>query len=69
MDGLLAGVGGKFLSKYMGQYGQPAANIAVGIYRNNNTLTTLGAMQAGQVLASMLPFIGNGNGGGGGLFS
>jgi S-methylmethionine-dependent homocysteine/selenocysteine methylase len=65
VDGLLGGVGASLGSKYLGSYGAGAGYLAVGYFRNNNTLKTLGAVQLGQQIAGMIPMIGGGatNGG------
>ncbi len=68
IDGVLGGVGASIGSKYLGSWGAPAAYIGVGYFRNNNTLKTLGAVQLGQQLATMIPFIGGGGNGNGGLY-
>jgi len=67
VDGLLAGVAGGVASKYVGSYGQPAATIGIGWFRHNNTLMTLGGIQLGQMVGSMVG-LGNGNGNGNGGF-
>jgi hypothetical protein len=64
LGGLAAQVGGKFLNGW----GQPLGYIAVGMFRKNSTLTTLGGVALGGQIANMIPFLGNGNGNTGGFF-
>lgn len=68
IDGLIAGVGGQFASKFVGNYGIPAGALAVGLWRNNTVLKTEGARELGILLSRNLPFIGGGGGGNGGGF-
>ena len=58
IDGLLAGAIERFAGQYIPVPG--AVKLGVGIFRNNQTLTTLGALQ---LVNSFMG--GNGNGGGG----
>jgi hypothetical protein len=58
IDGLIAGMGGQFASKYIGIYGHPAVSIGVGMFRNNQVLKTEGARELGAAIASQLPVIG-----------
>ena len=60
IDGLLAGGIGQFASKYIGEWGHPAATAGVGFWQNNATLKTEGARELGAMLATKLPFIGGG---------
>jgi len=60
IDGLIAGGLGQFASKYIGEWGHPAATAGVGIWQNNNTLKTEGARELGALLATKLPFVGGG---------
>lgn len=50
IDGALAGVATPFAANYLGRYGAPAALIGVGMFRKNDTLTTLGAFNLGASL-------------------
>jgi len=70
VDGLLAGAGGNVLSGFIGNWGTPIATLGVGWFRKNTTLKTIGGMQLGYQLGSMIPVIGNKSGGsnGSGLF-
>jgi len=68
IDGALAGIGGNIASKYLGNWGNPVAYGAVGIWRRNQTLTTLAGVSLGQAVSGMLPFIGGGSNGNGGFF-
>ena len=65
MPGLIAGVAGSFANRYLGSYGQPVATLGIGWFMKNNTLTTLGGLQLGQMLGGM---IGGSNGGGNGFY-
>jgi len=65
IDGVLGGVGASLGSKYLGSWGAPAGYLAVGYFRKNNTLKTLGAVQLGQQIAGMIPMIGGGGSNGG----
>lgn len=60
VDGLLAGGLGQFASKYIGEYGHPAATLGIGFLRNNTTFKAEGARELGALLAMKLPFIGGG---------
>jgi hypothetical protein len=68
LDGLMAGFAGQVASKYVGGYGHPAASIAVGMFRHNNVLVTEGARELGAQIAHNLPFFGNGQTIGGGVY-
>jgi len=67
IDGAISGFAGQFLSKWIGSYGHPAAAVAVGYWRKNNTLKTEGARALGAMLADKVPFLG-GAGSQGGVF-
>jgi len=70
LDGVLAGVGGQLAGNYIGGWGAPIATTAVGMFRNNSTLKTIGGLQIGGMIAGMIPFIGGGGNGtnGGGVY-
>jgi len=61
LDGFIAGFAGQFATKYIGNYGHPAATLAVGFFRKNQVLKTEGARELGAMLATNIPFLG-GNG-------
>lgn len=58
IDGGAAGLLGNFLTKYIGNYGIPAAALAVGYFRKNSVLKTEGSRELGLLIGSSLPFIG-----------
>ena len=60
IDGLLAGGIGQFASKYIGEWGHPAATLGVGFWQNNTTFKAEGARELGALLAMRLPLIGGG---------
>lgn len=64
--GLIAGAGGSLLGRFLnlGQWNQPAADIATGYYMGNETLQTIGGRSIGAMLASGINIGGNGNGNG-----
>lgn len=64
--GLVAGGAGQVLSKWIGQYGHPAAAMGVGYLKNKPILLTEGARELGAIIAQQLPFIGGGGGNAGG---
>lgn len=68
LDGVLAGVGGQLAGKYIGGWGAPIATLGIGMFRNNTTLKTLGGLQVGNMIAGMIPFIGTGGNGNGGVY-
>ena len=62
IDGVLAGAAGSLASKYIGSFGSPIATVGIGWFRKNPTLTTLGGIQLGNMLASQFTGAGgNGN--------
>ena len=61
IDGLIAGAAGQVASKYIGNWGHPAATLGIGYFRKNTTLKTEGARELGAMLATQLPVIGGGN--------
>jgi hypothetical protein len=63
IDGAIAGAGGQFATKYVGAWGQPIADIGVGIYMKNNTLKTIGGRSLGMQLGGMFSGTGNGSAG------
>lgn len=70
LNGAIAGVAGRGLTPFLGTLARPAANLVVGHMQRDTTLSTLGALQggdiAGGVFTNALGF-GNGNGNGGGV--
>jgi len=62
IDGAIAGAGGQFAGKFLGGFGQPAADIAVGMFMKNKTLKTIGGRGLGMMLSGGL--VGNGGNGG-----
>lgn len=68
LDGLMAGVGGNVLSRWLGPYGHPAAAVGVGFFRKNKILKVEGAREAGALFAQNLPFLGGGSAGVGGAY-
>jgi len=62
IDGALGGIAGNIGSKYLGSWGSALGYLAVGMWRKNSTLSTLGGVNLGAQIGSMIPFIG-GNGG------
>lgn len=69
IDGALAGVAGNIASRYVGAWGAPIATLGIGYFRKNNTLKTIGGIEAGAMLGSMVGGVfGGGNGNGGGFF-
>lgn len=68
IDGLMAGAAANLASGYMGPaIGVPLATYGVGVWRNNDTLQTMGGFSAGAALASMLSLPGASAPGAGGL--
>lgn len=67
ITGIIAGVAGSFASKYIGQWGHPAAAIGVGFWKNNQVLQIEGGRELGAIIATKLPFIGGGTTGAGGF--
>lgn len=65
VDGALAGTAAGVLSGYIGAWGAPIGTLAIGYFRKNNTLKTLGGYELGGYIANMLPFGGSGGNGGG----
>lgn len=65
LDGAIAGVAGGILSNWLGGYGRPAGHLAVGYFRKNNTLKTIGGVELGEALAGGIGGMFGGNGGGG----
>ena len=63
IDGVLAGAVGSYAGNFLGGFGEPAAYIGIGWFRKNSTLSTLGGVQLGAMLGSMLGGGGSGNGG------
>lgn len=52
--GAIAGALTPAANKYLGQWGQPAAMLGVGLYMKNDTLETLGGYSIGVKLGSSL---------------
>jgi len=61
IDGVISGALGGFISGYAGGYGQPIADLAIGYFRNNQTLKTIGSRSLGAMLSAQFT---GGNGGG-----
>lgn len=68
IDGALGGVAAQIGGKFLNGWGQPLGYIAVGMFRKNSTLTTLGGVALGGQIANMIPFLGGGNGNTGGFY-
>jgi hypothetical protein len=60
IDGGLAGAGGQIAQRWLGAFGHPAATVAVGWWRKNDTLITEGSRELGALLATKIPIIGGG---------
>jgi len=65
IDGVLAGVAAAAAGKYAGGWGTGLGYLAVGMFRKNTTLKTLGGVALGRQIAGMIPFLGNGSTNGG----
>ena len=61
IDGLIAGVAGQLASKYIGNWGHPAATLGIGYFRKNVTLKTEGARELGAMLVTQIPILGGGS--------
>ena len=68
IDGALAGIAGNLGSKYLGSWGAPLAYLGVGMFRKNSTISTLGGIQLGAQIGTMIPVLGGGGNGNGGFF-
>lgn len=54
IEGAIAGALTPYATRYLGQWGQPAATIGVGMYMKNDTLQTIGGYSLGLKIGSMI---------------